>query len=245
MKFTYDAYRNMINLLKENNYSFTDYKNYTNFKKVVILRHDIDMSLERALKLAKLENQLGVSGYYFVLLSTDFYNVNSKKSLNILNQIKNLGGKIGLHFDEVKYKLKSKEDYIKYVTYEIELLTKILGFKVDVVSMHRPSKDFLELDLEIPNVVNSYQKKFFNEFKYISDSRMQWRENAEEVIDSDKYKQLHILTHAFWYTDKEETLKDKLENFLKESVLDRYDNIDDNFRDLKSVIPKEVLNEYK
>ena len=61
--------------------------------------------------------------------------------------------------------------------------------------MHRPSKDFLEMDLEIPNVINSYQKKFFNDFKYVSDSRMSWRENVEEIVDSEKYSQLHILSY--------------------------------------------------
>lgn len=195
--------------------------------------------------MAKLENILGVSAYYFVLLSTDFYNINSEKSLKILKEIRKLGGRIGLHFDEKKYNLKSKEDYIKYVNYELDILSRVLEEKIDVVSMHRPSKDFLEMDLEIPNVINSYQKKFFNDFKYVSDSRMNWRENVEEIIESEKYSQLHILTHPFWYSEKIESMEEKLEQFLKLATKERYESLKENIRDFEQIISKEKLNEYR
>lgn len=239
MEFTYLAYEKLIKQLKDKGYKFCDYTNYIDENKVVILRHDIDTSLNKALEIARLENSLGVSAYYFVLLSTDFYNINSEKSLKILKEIRQLGGKIELHFDEKKYNLKSKEDYIKYVNYELDILSKILEEKIDVVSMHRPSKDFLEMDLKIPNVINSYQKKFFNDFKYVSDSRMNWRENIEEIIDSEKYSQLHILTHPFWYSEKMESMEEKLEQFLKLATKERYESLEENIRDFEKIIKKE------
>ncbi len=245
MEFTYLAYEKLIKQLKDKDYKFCNYNNYIDENKVVILRHDIDTSLNKALEIAKLENVLGVSAYYFVLLSTDFYNINSEKSLKILKEIRRLGGKIGLHFDEKKYNLKSKEDYIKYVSHELDILSRILEEKIDVVSMHRPSKDFLEMDLEIPNVINSYQKKFFNDFKYISDSRMNWRENVEEIVESDKYNQLHILTHPFWYSEKIESIEEKLKEFLKLALKERYESLEDNIRDFEQIIPREKLNEYR
>lgn len=241
MEFTYLAYEKLIKQLKDKGYKFCDYTNYIDRNKVVILRHDVDTSLNKALEMVKLENSLGVSAYYFVLLSTDFYNVNSEKSLKILKEIRQLGGKIGLHFDEKKYNLKSKEDYIKYVNYELDILSRILEEKIDVVSMHRPSKDFLEMDLEIPNVINSYQKKFFNDFKYVSDSRMNWRENVEEIIDSEKYNQLHILTHSFWYSEKIESLEEKLKQFLKLAIKERYESLEDNIRDFNSILRRESI----
>lgn len=245
MEFTYLVYEKLIKQLKDKDYKFCDYTNYIDENKVVILRHDIDTSLTKALEITKLENSLGVSAYYFVLLSTDFYNINSEKSLKILKEIRKLGGRIGLHFDEKKYNLNSKEDYIKYVNYELDILSRVLEEKIDVVSMHRPSKDFLEMDLEIPNVINSYQKKFFNHFKYVSDSRMSWRENVEEIIDSEKYSQLHILTHPFWYSEKIESMEEKLEQFLKLAIKERYESLEDNIRDFEQIISKEKLNEYR
>lgn len=245
MEFTYEWYEKLLNSLKKNGYEFCDYLNYDKTNKAVILRHDLDTSLKKGLEIAKLENKIGVTSYYFILLSTDFYNINSKKSLQIIKEIKRLGGKIGLHFDETKYSLNSKEDYIKYVNYELEILSKILEEKINVVSMHRPSKEFLEMDLEIENVVNSYQKKYFNDFKYVSDSRMNWRENVEEIIKSEKYKKLHILTHPFWYREKEETIERILEKFLKSSIEERYTQLEENVREFNKIISKEKLNEYR
>lgn len=245
MEFTYSAYKNLIKKLKDKNYEFCNYENYLEKNKIVILRHDVDISLDKAFEMAKLENELGISAYYFILLSTDFYNINSEKSLSILKNIKQLGGRIGLHFDEKKYNINSENDYIKYVNYELEILSRILGEKVTTVSMHRPSKNFLDIDLEIPNVINSYQKKFFNEFKYVSDSRMNWRENIEEIVDSEKYDQLHILTHPFWYSENIENMEEKLESFLRLTVKERYESLNDNIRDFEKIISKEKLNEYR
>lgn len=245
MEFTYLAYRNLIKQLKDKGYSFSDYINYKDKNRSVILRHDVDISLNKAFEMAKLENELGISAYYFILLSTDFYNINSEKSLSILKNIKQLGGKIGLHFDEKKYNINSENDYIKYINYELEILSRILGEKVTTVSMHRPSKEFLDMDLEIPNVKNSYQKKFFDEFKYISDSRMSWRENIEEIVNSEKYDQLHILTHPFWYSENIENMEKKLESFLRLAVKERYESLNDNIRDFEKIISKEKLNEYR
>lgn len=244
MKFTYEAYKNMILNLVKSNYEISDYKDYQKKNKSVTLRHDVDFSLEKALEMAKLENKLNVSATYFVLLSTDFYNPASKKSTEIIKEIIKLGGKIGLHFDEQKYQVETKEDLIKYVKYETEILSKIIDEKIDVVSMHRPSKKFLEMNLEIPEMINSYQKEFFEDFKYVSDSRMNWRENIEEIIESNNFNKLHILTHPFWYEEKENTMKNKLERFLKNSITDRYDTLNDNLRDLENIISKEEIKSY-
>ena len=203
MKFTHDAYTNLIKKLQEKGYIFCNYDNYDLKNKTVILRHDIDLKLEKAIDIVNIENKLGVSAYYFVLLSTDFYNINSFKNIKILNEIRNMGGKIGLHFDETKYNLQTKDDYIEAIKHELKILSIILDEDINVVSMHRPSKKFLEMNLEIPGVINSYQKKFFSEIKYISDSRMYWREDVDRIVENEEYSKLHILTHPFCYDKKE------------------------------------------
>ena len=72
----------------------------------------------------------------------------------------------------------------------------------DIVIL-RHDKMMLENEVSFPSMINSYSSKFFKEFKYLSDSRMHWRENVEAVIKSHDYHRLHILTHAFWYAKSE------------------------------------------
>ena len=100
MEFTYQAYRDMLNLLREQQYAFRQYHNYADCPRCVILRHDIDNSLEQAVNLAQVEAEAGVASTYFVLLRTDFYNIASSAGLRAVRRIQSLGHEIGLHFDE-------------------------------------------------------------------------------------------------------------------------------------------------
>ena len=61
MKFTYNGYIDFIKSLKAHNYSFCGYNDWRKSvgNKVVILRHDIDNDIRKALQLAKLEKNLG------------------------------------------------------------------------------------------------------------------------------------------------------------------------------------------
>lgn len=236
MEFTYGAYQNLVELILNCGYEVCDYFNIKNKKKAVILRHDIDQSIEDALKFAKIENDLGVSSTYFVLLTSDFYNVCSKKSYELINKIYSLGHDIGLHFDETVYDNLNDEEYIGCVLKEVNLLSEIVGLPIESVSMHRPSVKTLQSDYKMPNIINSYSKIFFNNYKYLSDSRRHWREPVNEIINSEEYNKLHILTHPFWYNDDEISLHDTLFNFISDAQKDRYNMLDDNFRNLYKVI---------
>ena len=190
MKFTYDGYRNLISELRQHDYKISDYYCYKNVKKSCILRHDVDQSLWKALQLAKIEAKLNVNSTYFILLTSDFYNVFSSQNKRLIHEISELGHTIGLHFDEVTYfdtKMNSdmitdlKEYEVKlcsFIQSEAATLSELLNIQVDIVSMHRPSKFCLERDLRIPGIINSYSQEFFQGFKYLSDSRRRWSHNT-------------------------------------------------------------------
>lgn len=244
MEFTIDAYRNLIVLLKAKDYQFCSYEDCDDFEKSVILRHDVDLSLDKAVEIAKVEHQLGVKSTYFILLTTNFYNIFSKESFNKIKQIKDLGHVIGLHFDEKRYDITTIDEMEQYILFELKILGQLLNEEVNVISMHRPSKLILENDIQIKDVINSYSKKYFKEMKYISDSRMNWRENVIEIIQSNRYIKLHILTHPFWYSTKDEQMKVKINRFLQNAIVERYDHLNDNLTELHQVIEKnEILHE--
>ncbi len=79
MNFTYKSYSNLINSLKEHNYKICSYSNWQDHdKKVVILRHDIDNSISKALQLARLESNLG-GGAHFLYFSPAIFIISSQK----------------------------------------------------------------------------------------------------------------------------------------------------------------------
>jgi len=236
MDFTYKAYKDMLDLIKEKGYTFCNYTNYEQFEKTVILRHDIDFSLEKTIEFARLEYNKGIKSTYFVLLSTDFYNIFSKKSYRILKEIKDMGHDIGLHFDEKRYEICDLKALEFWVNKEISYLESVLDCSVSIVSMHRPSKWILENDIKFEKIINTYSKTFLGEFKYLSDSRMYWREDVIRIIESEQYDKLHILTHPFWYSLKKNNMKEKLVNFINHSKKERYYSIKDNLRDIEEVL---------
>jgi hypothetical protein len=236
--FTYTSYIHLLDTLLKNDYIFANYHNYKEFTNPCILRHDIDFDVGKALQMANMEAEKQIQSTYFILLNTDFYNVCSTTVNKTVKEIADLGHEVGLHFDEIALP-PPKKDMGIYIQKELDILGQILGYPVTVVSMHRPSKAALEADITIPDVINSYGQIFFKEFKYISDSRHTWREDAEGIISSKQYKRLHLLTHPFWYTEQKMSCRDKLFSFVTAGNLSRYYALNDNFRDLDEVLKRE------
>lgn len=240
MQFTYKAYKNLIKTLRELDYKFCTYNEIYNCNRGVLLRHDVDFDLGKALEMAIIEKELGVRSTYFILLSTDFYNVFSKESFEKIRKIMNLGHRIGLHFDEQRYLICSVDDIKKNVSYEVKILSELIGETIDAVSMHRPSQLILDSDIKFDGLINSYSSYHFKEIKYISDSRIKWGENVLDVIKKNKYDKFHILVHPFSYDYKNITPKEKLNNFLNQSKIDRYNIIKKNFSNIEEFL---VLDE--
>ena len=246
MDFTYRAYIDMIGLLRENDYQISDYHNWKRLpreSRCAILRHDIDFDIRKALSLADVERNIGVNSTYFVLITSPMYNALSKESCEILKKIREMGHFIGLHYDETRYmqSLGSREEIVNNIQKEIRILEEVLGFAVDTVSMHRPSRQVLDADLSIPGVINSYGAVYFSEFKYLSDSRKKWREPILDIISEGKFKRMHILTHAYWYDNEECSLHDSLVKLIKSANKAKYMDLRDNITDIDSIINSEEV----
>ena len=239
MDFSYNDYEKLINLISGSGYTFCNYHNYEHYDNCVILRHDVDQSIEKAYELACLEHKIGVCSTWFVLLRTDFYNVATTKSLRLIKEMQSMGHEIGLHFDEMAY--SNNSNTVENIINEASILSHIIETPVTTVSMHRPSKKTLDANYSIPHIVNSYGETFFNNFKYLSDSRRHWREPIEDIVKSKKYNRLHILTHAIWYSDECQGMKETIKEFVERAKYERYESMKDNIRDLESVIRIEEI----
>ena len=237
MQFTYDAYISLIVKLRCFGYHFVGYDTCDNYERCVILRHDIDYSIDKALILAELEAKQGVKSTYFTLLSSQFYNLISRENKEKLQYINSLGHDIGLHFDELNYEGRQvKEQCKSLIINEVELMENILQLNIKCVSMHRPSRETLEANYNLDPIINSYGQKFFNDFKYISDSRHKWRENVDKIIEDGNFNKLHILTHAFWYNNENEELEESIKKFVNSANIERYYTLSKNISDLCSIM---------
>lgn len=240
MIFTYGGYLGLLKLLEKNRYNVVDYHNWEQSDRCVILRHDVDNDLQKALEMAKLEHRYGIQSTYFVLLTSNLYNMFSNKSREMVNEMRRLGHTIGLHFDEMVYQkeMGNIEKVEQCIRKELDILSEVVETEVTVFSYHRPTKMILNADITMPNVINAYGSTFFKDFKYISDSRRHWREPVEEIIRSGGYLQLQILTHPFWYDSVEKGMKEIMGSFINRACVERYDELSANFTNLSDVIDR-------
>lgn len=243
MEFTYAAYKNMISMLKEHGYTFCDYLNYKENDKSVIIRHDVDRDTEKALAFSEMERETGISATYSVLITSNFYNVFSKKNRDILREICENGHAVGLHFDETQYLKTEKDWWREAIDNEIMLLEQCTGRAVTSVAMHRVSKEALEEDWKIQGgkIINCYGKEFMENHKYVSDSRRNWKEDVINLISEGKYNRLHMLIHPFWYHENERSAKEVLRSFCKEQVYRCYDELNIDTRNLSELLEKSEL----
>lgn len=218
--FTLKHYEEICNIIIKSQYKICFFNNCSSvYKNILILRHDIDQSLEQSIKMATIENEYNIKSTFFIWLRSPFYNIFEKKYSDIVYEIINLNHQIGLHFDESVYKIDNEIDLNQYIEKEINFIKTYFNINIYAVSMHRPSKWLLNNDVKLNKYVNIYEKRFFKDFKYLSDSRRQWREGCIcNKIDVNRYNKLHILIHPFWWVSKDINFDERMSDFIKDKV---------------------------
>ncbi len=203
--FFHEDYRNTIKNYLENDYfvgSFNQIDN-SDHDKYLILRHDIDNDIDKALEFAIIENELGVSSSYFFRVNARYYNLLNPKNIEIVKNIENLNHEIGIHleFNIIdEYKL---ETLVKNL---LNTLNINLAKKIETYSLHEPSRvDFEVTHKEICDIFGlmrgSYENRFFKDIKYLSDSGGRWREgHFNEWVNVEN--KLQVLTHPWWWFKK-------------------------------------------
>lgn len=209
--FSYEQYVSIISMIK-GKLPIVDFNDVieTNLDKFCVLRHDIEFSIDRALKLAKVEHSLGVVSTYTVQLRNNTYNALSEKNIEAVKEIRDLGHSVGLHQNPPQM---SDDKLIGYILKDIETLEHYYGFEVDRYAFHRCGSNpgILEKYVEVPNKINCYAKEFFHYFKgdkpeklnvnYIADSNHMWKYGSPLDLKLDEVTKLQLLTHPFSWSE--------------------------------------------
>ena len=94
--FDLDHYRELLDAAIAGGYRFAFFEGEPR-EGDVILRHDIDLSLDAALRMAELEADAGAGATYFLMTGSVFYNLGSEEGERALGRLRELGHRVGLH----------------------------------------------------------------------------------------------------------------------------------------------------
>lgn len=202
--FTRDNYRRLVRLAKER-YRFVAYTDLPAVGQPFVLwRHDVDMSVHTALRLAEIEAAEGVSATYFLHLHSEFYNLLERGVADRVRAILDAGHRLGLHFDAAYYGDRVRGEMEPLLAAERALLRDAFGAEVDVFSFHNPDDFTLGFQAwSYAGMVNTYARYFREEAGYCSDSNGYWRfRRLEDVLREGTDTRLQVLTHPEWWQDR-------------------------------------------
>jgi hypothetical protein len=201
--FSESSYRELLCLAKAN-WSFISYADLESEGKAILWRHDVDISIHRALRLAEIEHEEGVASTFFLMLHSAFYNLLESAIARRVESILALGHAIGLHFDPSFYgdRINSKEQILDFLEREKTILENYCGVSVTAFSWHNPTVgDWFSMDDDCcAGMVNAYGASVRDRYTYVSDSNGFWRYSClRDVLESGKDEKLHVLTHPEWW----------------------------------------------
>jgi hypothetical protein len=176
----------------------------------LILRHDVDLSLDAALRLAELEAEAGAGATYFLMTGSVFYNLSSEEGERALRRLRELGHRVGLHAVYPRLDLDERFD--------------------PVIAWHNPDPEYMRAPVE--GAINVMETPWFDPETYRSDSNQHWRSGCphQELRDG-AFPWLQLLTHPeIWVypgTRMGETmramLEEEKERRLEQLAADRID----------------------
>jgi hypothetical protein len=159
----------------------------------LFLRHDIDLSLEAALRVAELEAERGVSATYFLMTRSSFYNLESPAGEHAVARLRDLGHRIGLHALHPHVDLDNRFD--------------------PVLAWHNPEPEFMSKPVE--GLANVMSPTWFDPAHYRSDSNQRWRNgDPTGALAAREFDWLQLLTHPEIWVYDGGTMRETMESML-------------------------------
>lgn len=183
-----------------------------NTKRYLVLKHDVETDVSKALSLAKIENKYGHCGSYYV----QAYLMNEQKNIEMLKQMQNMGHEISYHYDV----MDSCHGNIENAIIEFEKNKEIFeknGFKLYTLCQHgnpvvervgyTSNRDFFRNEnvstmySDLSDIMVNYKEKHETDYVYYSDAGRKFKMIHDpinnDIINSDDkniiYKDLNEL----------------------------------------------------
>jgi hypothetical protein len=174
----------------------------------ILLRHDVDLSLDAAVRIAELEAEAGAAATYFLMTRSDFYNLDSASGEAAIERLRELGHRIGLHAVWPHVDRDGRFD--------------------PVLAWHNPDPEYMRDPVD--GLVNVMEAPWADVYR--SDSNQHWRQGCpHEELAAGSFERLQLLTHPEIWAYPGETMRETMlamldaerERRLEQLAADRID----------------------
>jgi hypothetical protein len=160
----------------------------------LLLRHDVDLSLDAALAMAEVEAEAGAWSTWFLMTRSVFYNLASTQGEDALARLRALGGVVAHHAVWPHVDLDERFE--------------------PVVAWHNPEREYMSEP--IPGAQNVMAAPFFEPARYRSDSNQRWRHGCpHEALARGELEWLQLLVHPEIWVYDGDTMGESMRSFLE------------------------------
>jgi hypothetical protein len=190
--FSLGHYRELLRAAREGGYRWAGFDRAPEAGDV-ILRHDVDLSLEAAVALAELEAEEGAWSTWFLMTRSVFYNLASAEGERTIARLRELGHRVAHHAVYPHVDLDDRFDR--------------------VVAWHNPDPEYVNEPID--GVANVMQPPWFDREHYRSDSNQHWRSGCpHDELARGGFEWLQVLTHPEIWVYDGATMRETMESFL-------------------------------
>jgi hypothetical protein len=159
----------------------------------LILRHDVDLSLDAALAVAEAEAEEGAWSTWFLMTRSIFYNLASPEGERAIERLRELGHRVAHHAVWPNVDLDARFE--------------------PVVAWHNPDPEYMREP--IAGAVNVMAAPFFDPDHYRSDSNQHWRQGCpHEELTRGAFEWLQLLTHPEIWAFDGSTMRESMDSML-------------------------------
>lgn len=216
VEFTYSWYQEFLDRIRDAGYDIRRFSDGVEPGSVVV-RHDVDLSIRDALRMALLEADRGIETTYCFLLTSALYNALEREQREQIREIESLGHEVALHFSTHEYWDADEEppgdELSRRIEEERTVLDALISGTTETVSFHCPPE--WVLNRELADVRNAYSPAYFEEMTYVADSGQRWRASPPVVDDFGESAQ--VLTHPGLWSESDGSFEDRVERAVTAS----------------------------
>jgi hypothetical protein len=181
-------YRELIEAAKTGGYRFAFFDE-TPRAGDLLLRHDIDLSLDAALAMAELEAELEAPATYLLMSASEFYNLAAPSGEAAIVRLRRLGHRVGFHALYPRARPDPRLD--------------------PVLAWHNPDPEYMTAPVN--GFTNAMQSGFFDPACYRSDSNQHWRHGCpHQVLARGEFEWLQLLVHPAIWVYPGETMRETM-----------------------------------
>jgi len=178
----------------------------------LLLRHDVDLSLEAAVALAEVEAEAGAWSTWFLMTRSVFYNLGSSEGERAVARLRELGHRVAHHAVWPHVDLDGRFE--------------------PTVAWHNPEPAYMSAPID--GAVNVMAAPWFDPDHYRSDSNRHWRQGCpHEQLARGELEWLQLLTHPEIWAYEGATMGQTMRSFLDSDRSARLEHLRDDRIDLE------------